>query len=885
MIETARQYMAAGLTVIGVNSEKEPVYPWTQFRDGTTPLTDDHLVEMFVNRRATHIGIICGPVSGGLEVIDVDAKNDPTDTIIDKVRHAIADYYGGEHKLPAFPFVKTMNGGMHILFRTDTESFRTQDLANIPKPSDPDHSQVIVECISYPKFIMAYPSPGYEYMKPYPGTYMDIPTISEDERDELLDICRQFNEVHRKYNPLKKPRIKGRFKLDPVDAYNQADKYQDVLTRHKWTYIESKKDPKTGDDRHYWLRPGNSKAKTSGNFHDGYRLFRCFSQSAPPFDPDVLYSPFNILTVLDFDGNAHAALEHIQNEGFGTLISNQEQEAIKRVRDLKKKGVSKKEIKAKITNIYTDLDADSVDFCMNYRPPKKENDEFFWYQNKSGGLVIEPAAIMDILVNAGFKLISDKKDSETKTLIRVNKKTRIVKTYPVDMLKKYMLNYTDKLDLSETDYDKQEVRALLVRSMRRNMISEILDFLPATTYEETPFLRDTADTCYFLYKNGVVKVTKEARRLIRYDELPENSLIWESQIKQKEVQIYHIQDERDLEKDITWIYLKRICGIEKEHDGKTLEQLRDAVPDYAEKLHSFMTAAGFLLSNYKDRTQSYAVVLAEDTKTSDEGGGTGKGIFMQMISHMRNYVEVPMREITKNERFPWEEAGPDTEVLCFDDLPKYYNFEQLYNVISQGLQVRRKGKSAVSVPFENSPKIAITTNYTLDKQSDSSKRRMRWMLLDRYFNASYTPEQEFKRRLFDDYTDEEWNYFYNTMFHLVQTFLRAGGKVIQAKESINMKEKTVRLRTSDLFYEWCAANITSDNLQQWMAMKELYGQYVDDNDVDKKAYSSQKFYRDLNTYLSVFEIELDSKLSTDKATKNLKMVKWPDGMVSDDLPF
>jgi len=58
--------------------------------------------------------IICGKVSGGLEVIDVDAKNDCTGSIKDALLNAILDQSPTLHD--KLYIVQTQNNGLHICY-------------------------------------------------------------------------------------------------------------------------------------------------------------------------------------------------------------------------------------------------------------------------------------------------------------------------------------------------------------------------------------------------------------------------------------------------------------------------------------------------------------------------------------------------------------------------------------------------------------------------------------------------------------------------------------------------------------------------------------------------------------------------------------------------
>ena len=73
-----------------------------------------------------------------------------------------------------------------------------------------------------------------------------------------------------------------------------------------------------------------------------------------------------------------------------------------------------------------------------------------------------------------------------------------------------------------------------------------------------------------------------------------------------------------------------------------------------------------------------------------------------------------------------------------------------------------------------SPKISITTNYTVKGEGSSHLRRVFEVEMAGYFNDKNTPEDEFGHLLFSDWNDEEWSKFDNFMLRCVQYYLNNG---------------------------------------------------------------------------------------------------------------
>ncbi|OWK34361.1 bifunctional DNA primase/polymerase [Fimbriiglobus ruber] len=114
MLAVARRYVAAGLSVIPVKADgsKAPLYSgWREYTDRLP--TDDELVEWFKDRNNVGIGVVPGPASGNLVVLDFENKGGAS---------AFAEWLNGlapelKAYLPICPVVRTPSGGRHIWVR------------------------------------------------------------------------------------------------------------------------------------------------------------------------------------------------------------------------------------------------------------------------------------------------------------------------------------------------------------------------------------------------------------------------------------------------------------------------------------------------------------------------------------------------------------------------------------------------------------------------------------------------------------------------------------------------------------------------------------------------------------------------------------------------
>src|SRR5690606_21438662 len=147
---------------------------------------------------------------GNLEVIDVDCKNHPDGSeMLDRLWGDLVDYFG--KAVPLIP-VQTPSGGCHIYYRCAVIE-GNKKLASVERDGK---VLTVVETRGQGGYVIAPPSPGY-------STPMDLVTIREitpEQRADILDICRKYNEVFRTERT-RPPRVQSSaYRETPWDHYN-----------------------------------------------------------------------------------------------------------------------------------------------------------------------------------------------------------------------------------------------------------------------------------------------------------------------------------------------------------------------------------------------------------------------------------------------------------------------------------------------------------------------------------------------------------------------------------------------------------------------------------------------------------------------------------------
>ena len=204
--------------------------------------------------------------------------------------------------------------------------------------------------------------------------------------------------------------------------------------------------------------------------------------------------------------------------------------------------------------------------------------------------------------------------------------------------------------------------------------------------------------------------------------------------------------------------------------------------------------------------------------------------------------------------FPYQTVSADTQILCFDDVKKNFDFERLFSVVTEGLTLEKKNKDAIKIPFTKSPKISITTNYAI-KGTGSSFARRKWEVeLHQHYNKDRTPLDEFGKHFFADWNDEDYCSFDNYMVACLQGYLRTG---LVVSKFVNLKIRQLSAESCHDFIEWCGliegAPVNQhfgvgDKLMKQELYYEFIQEYPDYAPKAKMTISRTRFYKWLTAY-------------------------------------
>jgi len=307
LLETALQYHRAGLRVVPVKDDKRPTVAWKQYQ---TAQNENDVLRDF-SAPCWGIAVLTG--INGLEVIDIDCKYDLTGKLEVDFYKACDELNGNNPPVVSLAMSRTKSGGYHLFYRCD-EPGNNMKLAKRPatESEDQNTTPVLIETRGVGGYVVVAPSPGYEMQF---GELCNIPTITQQTRNTIIQAARSFDELpepvyEKPPRQAYTPPPTGT-SVTPWDDYNDRVSPIDVLQTYGWTAVYQH------GEKVFMKRPGKTDAKTSGNYHEGRKVFVCHTTSTPlPAEKGL--TAWSIYKHYAHGGDAVAAAKQLYADGYGT---------------------------------------------------------------------------------------------------------------------------------------------------------------------------------------------------------------------------------------------------------------------------------------------------------------------------------------------------------------------------------------------------------------------------------------------------------------------------------------------------------------------------------------------------------------------------------------
>ncbi|MGW6420365.1 phage/plasmid primase, P4 family [Streptomyces sp. NPDC055055] len=346
---------AAGCSVVAVRTDgsKRPTGGW---KDGQTERASEPRVRAMFSSGHPGVGIICGAISGDLEMLELEGRA-VDENVLAKLVDILANSGLAElwQRIATGWLERSPSGGLHLHYRVEGGTPGNTKLASRLAREDELTEQErdllarhpgkkilrgLIETRGEGGFVVTAPSHGtvhptgkpYELLDGGPAT---IPTITADEHRALHTVCRMLDEVPvdepgdhpaDSRNVINEPTDEATAflfgnsaiantdtGLSPLDDFEQRTTWADILTPHGWRPLF-----RSGQTT-YWQRPGKDgkePSATTGRSMDRDRLY-VFTTSTE-FQAEIPYTKAGAYALLNHGGNHSAAASTLRRQGYGT---------------------------------------------------------------------------------------------------------------------------------------------------------------------------------------------------------------------------------------------------------------------------------------------------------------------------------------------------------------------------------------------------------------------------------------------------------------------------------------------------------------------------------------------------------------------------------------
>lgn len=532
---------------------------------------------------------------------------------------------------------------------------------------------------------------------------------------------------------------------------------------------------------------------------------------------------------------------------------------------------------------------DLRDYCEFYSPAdfsnliKRASKVAFWQVNpKTGNYCIDVEYFLYFLKINGF---GQYKDTDTKQSFFIRKSGSLIERIDKKDISEFVKQWARDNNLS------RNIRNMILSSRMTEQIFDNLDYITFKTMAHSKKLQ----TFHFL--NTTVMVTPDEVTAMRGPNLFyfDDSLIKHNFRRTEQAFEYETSESgfwritpRSLKSKFfcflinsSRIYWRKefythldaldnadkITYLNKYRFSLDSEILTEKEKDEQNKiLQSKIFTIGYLLHKYKDPSKPWAA-YAMDWRfnvETENNGRTGKSFFFKFLDVMANCVKLSGRNkhLLDNQHV-FDQVTRFTDVIIIDDCNKNITPEKFFDKISGDLNVNPKNKPSFTIPYEQSPKFAFTTNYVPKNFDPSSVGRLLFLVFSDYYHIATSQNDyredrsiydDFGLSLFNDYTESHFNDDINFFLECVSFYLKASERNIKIQPPLyNIEKRSYSEMLSDSFEDWASSFFApnSTNLNVYLDRLMVYGQCK--AFTGNSLITSQSFLKQLKAFCSLSE--------------------------------
>ncbi len=378
---------------------------------------------------------------------------------------------------------------------------------------------------------------------------------------------------------------------------------------------------------------------------------------------------------------------------------------------------------------------------------------------------------------------------EVAILNKINSSNQISENNLQD-LKKIDLNFRNSSE--STEYIHFRGRSIKITRNEIELINqdEVPNYILGGLYFNDNNLKHIIDKKIRLTKEPPIEVLPSAEYQKVLLELESAKTIEQREKANKKAHLFPELDRYEIKiNDEDFIIVQFLKDLANLYWRKELEQ-GEALSQQEQKEQNLLFAnilfcLGYMTAEYKNPAKPWLCFL-QDMKISNIGessGRSGKSLLTVMMKQIRQtfYIGGRRKDITEKTEFIYDGFTKFHNIIEIDDLYEFADFNYFYTQITGNREVNSKHVSKQILDYSESGKMIISTNYELQNTNNSTMARLLNTGVSDYYHEqtkyndyqeSRSPFSKFGRMLFDDFTDDEWNKFYNLMAYCIQLQMR-----------------------------------------------------------------------------------------------------------------
>ncbi|MBE6262430.1 MAG: hypothetical protein E7104_00445 [Prevotella sp.] len=296
-------------------------------------------------------------------------------------------------------------------------------------------------------------------------------------------------------------------------------------------------------------------------------------------------------------------------------------------------------------------------------------------------------------------------------------------------------------------------------------------------------------------------------------------------------------------------------------EGLTAEEIGEQKLNLINKIFAF----GYMMHHFKSPERAWAP-YAMDNKIGDDNecnGRSGKSFFFKTLSILMKTVKLSGRnpKLMDNPHV-FDQVNQHTRLLLLDDCDRYLNTGLFYDNITSDMTVNPKNNQSFTIDFEDSPKLAFTTNYVPSDFDPSSEARLIYMVFSDYYHQKTEDNDYLETRTIRDdfgkplytkgYTEEEWLSDLNFWLQCCRFYLSISNEMIKIIPPMsNIIKRKFKADMGANFEDWAYGYFSKDgeNLDTFLQRDKVFDEYRQYANTNK--ITMQNFSRKLKAFANL----------------------------------